>query len=108
LVADPNSIVARWWNYFSQLLNVHGVSDVRHIQSSAFEIKLATKKLKHHKSPCIDQITAGIIKAGGRTIHNKIHKLIISVWNKKELPEEWKVSIIVPIHKKGDKTDCNK
>ena len=36
-----------------------------------------------------------------------IHKLIISIWNKEELPEEWKGSIIVPIHKKGDKTDCN-
>ena len=36
-----------------------------------------------------------------------IHKLIISIWNKEELPEEWKESIIVPIYKKRDKTDCN-
>jgi sorting nexin-29 len=36
-----------------------------------------------------------------------IHKLINSVWNKEELPDQWKESIIVPIHKKGYKTDCN-
>jgi hypothetical protein len=24
-----------------------------------------------------------------------------------ELPQQWKESIIVPIYKKGDKTDCN-
>ena len=29
LVADSHSIMARWRNYFSQILNVHGVSDVR-------------------------------------------------------------------------------
>jgi len=48
-----------------------------------------------------------LIKAGGRTIHSEIHKLIISIWNKEELPEEWKELIIVPIYKKGDKTDCS-
>ena len=75
--------------------------------TSAFEVELAIEKLKSHKSPGIDQIPAELIKAGGRTIRCAIHKLIISVWNKEELPEEWKESIIVPIHKKGDKTDCN-
>jgi hypothetical protein len=29
LVADCHSILARWRNYFSQLLNVHEVIDVR-------------------------------------------------------------------------------
>jgi hypothetical protein len=36
-----------------------------------------------------------------------IHKLINSVWNKEELLDQWKESIIAPVHKKGDKTDCN-
>jgi hypothetical protein len=36
-----------------------------------------------------------------------IHKLINSTWNKEQLPKQWKESIIVPVHKKGDKTDCN-
>ena len=36
-----------------------------------------------------------------------IHKLIIAIWNKEELPEEWKESVIVPIYKKGDKTEYN-
>jgi hypothetical protein len=28
------------------------------------------------------------------------------IWNKEELPHKWKESIVVPIHKKGDKTEC--
>ena len=52
-------------------------------------------------------ILAKLIKAGSRTICCAIHKLIISVWNKEELPEDWKESIIVPIYKKEDNTDCN-
>jgi hypothetical protein len=32
---------------------------------------------------------------------------ITSIWNKEEMPDQWKESIIVAIHKTGDKTDCN-
>jgi len=48
-----------------------------------------------------------LIKAGCRTIHSEIHKVINSIWNNEELPEEWKGSVIVPIYKNGDKTDCS-
>jgi len=34
-------------------------------------------------------------------------RCINSVWNKEEFPEEWKKSIVVPIYKKSDKTDCS-
>ena len=67
---------------------------------------MAIEKLKNRISPGIDQIPAELIKAGGRTIRCAIHKLIISIWNKEELSEERNGSIIEPIHKKGDKTDC--
>jgi hypothetical protein len=36
-----------------------------------------------------------------------IDKLITSIWNKEGMPDQWKEFIIVPIHKTGDKTDCN-
>jgi hypothetical protein len=32
LVADSLSILAKWKKYFSQLLNVYGVNDVRHTE----------------------------------------------------------------------------
>ena len=72
-------------------------------EPSASEVELAMDNLKSHKSPGIDQIVAEPIKAGGRKICMEIHKLITSVWKKEKLPEEWTESIIVPIHKKGEK-----
>jgi len=56
LVADSHSILARCRNYFSQLLTVHGVNDVRQTEihtteplkpePNAFEVELALEKLK--------------------------------------------------------------
>jgi hypothetical protein len=69
---------------------------------SRLEVEIAIAKLKNYKSPGSDQIPAEQIQAGGEMLLSAIYKLI---WNKEELPDQWKESIIVPIHKKGDKTD---
>jgi hypothetical protein len=68
VVADSHSILARWGNHFSQLLNVRGVNDVRQTEvhtaeplvpePSAFEVEMAIEKLKSHKSQGIDQTPA--------------------------------------------------
>ena len=112
MVTDSHSILTRWRKHVSQLLNVHGFN-VRQTaihtaeplvsELSAFEVELAIEKLRSHKSPGIDQIPAELIKAGGKTIHSEICKLIISIWNKEELPEEWKESIFIPIYKRAIK-----
>ena len=84
-----HSILARWRNHFCQLLNVHGVNDVRQslihtaeplvTEPSAFEFDLSIELLKSHKSPGIDQIPAELVKTVGKTV----------------------------LCKKGDKTDCS-
>jgi hypothetical protein len=117
LLEDYHNILNRWKNHFSQLLIVYNVSDVRQIEvhtaellvsgPSRLEVEIAIAKLKKYKSPGSDQIPSELIQAGGEILLSAIHKLINSVWNKEELPDQWKESTIVPIHKKGDKTDCN-
>ena len=59
-------------------------------EPSAFGVEMTIGTLKNHKPPGFDQIPAELIKAVGRTICSWFHKLIISIWYKGELPEEWK------------------
>jgi hypothetical protein len=55
----------------------------------AFEFETAIEKLERLKSPGIVQISAEFIKAGGSKICCEIHKLVNSIGNKEELPEQW-------------------
>jgi hypothetical protein len=67
LLADSHNIFNRWENYYSQLVTVHSVSDVRQIEIHAatpfvsdhihFEVEIAIAKLKKkkYKLPGSDQ-----------------------------------------------------
>jgi hypothetical protein len=61
LLADSHNILNKWKNCFSELLNVHRVSDVRQIEMhtaeplvpepNPFEVEIAIAKLKRYDSP---------------------------------------------------------
>jgi hypothetical protein len=67
---------------------------------SRLEVEVAIAKLKNYKSPGSDQILAELIQAEDEILLSAIHKLINSVWNKEELQDQWKESIIVQINKR--------
>ena len=62
MVEDVYSIVAKWRNYFSQLLNVHWINDVRHREiqtakplvpepiASEFELPIEEIKITNHQA----------------------------------------------------------
>jgi hypothetical protein len=47
-----------------------------------------------YKSPGSDRISAQLIQLGGEILRVEIHELIKSIWNKEELPDQWKEPII--------------
>jgi hypothetical protein len=80
------------------MLNIHGFHDVRQMdihtavplvpEPSLVEVEIAFGNLKSYKSPGTDQIPAGSIKAGGKTLYSEIHRLICYIWNKDKLPQQ--------------------
>jgi hypothetical protein len=78
LLADSQNILNKWKNYFTQLLNVHRVSNVRQVEIHTaepllpdprpFEVEIAICKLKKYKSPGSVEILAELIEASGQTL----------------------------------------
>jgi hypothetical protein len=71
-LADSKNILNMWKHYFSQLLNVHSVSNVRQIEvhtveplvpgPSRLEVETAIANLKKYKSSGSDQIVEELIQ----------------------------------------------
>jgi hypothetical protein len=86
-LTDSHSILNGWKNYFCQLLNAHGVNDVRQIEMhtaeplapepSPSEAEIAIEELKWYKSPGIYQVPAELIQTGGKTLCSRSTNLLI-------------------------------
>jgi hypothetical protein len=74
-------------------------------EPSPLEVEITTAWLKRYKSPCSDQIPAELLQTGDEILQSEIHKLINSTWNQDELPDQWKMFIIIPVQKKKDKAE---
>ena len=97
---EPNSVVRE-----IEPLNV-GDADQQFRLPDLDEVKIAISKLKSNKAAGADGITAELFKAAGDDLVGSMHQLICKIWSEESMPDEWNLSIVCPIHKKGDPLNC--
>lgn len=118
LLTNKTDVLSRFQQHFDTLLNgdqteAHVTDfeflddDGRAVASPTFEeVSAAITSLKNNKAPGPDNIPAELLKNGGEELANVIYEIVVKVFNNEEIPEEWLEGIIVPLHKKGDKLNC--
>ena len=112
IIIQKEKILEIWKEYFRNLFEVDGktidpvtlesiVDDNQEITPPTFnEICSIINKLKNNKAAGSDNICPELIKYGGRTLKYKMYRLIPNIWDKEQLPEQWREGIICPIYKK--------
>ena len=120
ILTDEKEIMSRWKEYFQGLLNIEKdeddktetldtetTNDDENDEITTEEMNDAIKKLKNGKKPGHDRITTEMIKHLGEQGRRVLLEIMNKTWKNKNIPKDWEIGIIVPIHKKGDTKDCN-
>ena len=109
----------RWVEYFKELLNRPAPLNTPDIQPAQKdleiecnrptkgEIKTVIKMLKNGKAAGPDGIPAEAIKADIELSTNVLYNIIGNIWEKRELPKDWREGHLVKLPKKGDLTGCS-
>jgi len=68
------------------------------------EVESAIKRLKYGKAAGNDGILPFMYKHADTSLSKALHHIIVTAWREKITPEQWNHDMMIPIHKKGDKT----
>jgi sorting nexin-29 len=88
-------------------LQEHNATNEEESLPTIEEVEMAVQKLKKHKAPGMDNIRAELFKYGGNEIIKRLHTITKEIWLTEKKPTDWNLSILCPIHKKGDLMECS-
>ena len=121
VITEGGKVRERWKEYFQQLYNDPNPVDrtiLRELTNGdntddapellIEEVEKAIRKLKPRKSPGLDNISAEELQTATEGVGLQfIYRICREIWEDEIFPADWKRAVIVPIHKKKDKLDCN-
>jgi hypothetical protein len=133
VLSEKHDVLNRWKEHFENLLNrddpadkertiaeIQAVGDNinencnmdtnnpagRDMEVTVDEISKAINQLRRDKAPGVCNITAELLRDTGMSTKVWLHRVISTVWEQENIPQDWKKAIIIPIHKKGDRKEC--
>ena len=117
LVTDTQSVLHIWREHFQQLLVPEGsaregitpiVDDgLECPPPSQTEVRSAISRLKNNKAAGADGLPAELFKFGGEELITSMHQLLRTVWLNECMPDDWNLSVLCPVLKKGDPSVCS-
>ena len=74
---------------------------------SAVSVERELRKLKRHKSTGVDTLPPGMLKDVASVIAPALANIINLSLRTGQVPNEWKIAQVLPLHKGGNKDDFN-
>jgi len=115
LITDNNKILARWREYFKELLNPVVTTPDEYTSSVnesvdpilQEEVMTAIKNLKNGKAAGTDEVRSEMLKAMGHKGCEWLTRVINVSWKTGKAPKDWQQGIVIPLFKKGDHRECS-
>ena len=126
IITERERIMERWKEHFEKLLNreepintadtMKEIEEMEQLQEEedemAEDIKLeevekAVKQMRRNKAPGVCKINAELLQNTGRHTIKWLHRVINTAWRTEQIPIDWRKAVIIPIHKKGSRQECD-
>ena len=111
---DQDAILNRWREYFSDLLNpvdatstqIHEEQVGKDIPITEADVNAVIKSLKTGKALGEDDTRPEMLKSRNVSGVRGLTRVCKVACRTGQAPKQWQTSVIIPIHKKGDKRKC--
>ena len=118
LLTNTDEIVNRWKDYFAELLTSSKPQECAQIEQESEgnneneqiteeELDKALARMKSGKASGSDGIVPEMLKGLETSGRKYLQWVVNRAWKTQSIPQEWSNAVILPIHKKGDKTKCD-
>ncbi|KAE9525797.1 hypothetical protein AGLY_014023 [Aphis glycines] len=91
IIMDPKEKASRWKEYFIEQLNADSPDNI------------TIREIHYGAEPMINELTE---EETYKAIGNLKNLICQKIWKDEHLPTTWNDAVIIPLHKKGDKTKC--